>query len=113
MQRVESKLYGRGGQGAKRKHSSSTGAGAAQGKPLPPLPLPPAIAGFHTRRVNLTFRFVPDAHVLPFERLAPRAREDVRAYVTELAEGVPFFRDALAAAPPPPEQRAGDGACSS
>jgi DNA oxidative demethylase len=62
--------------------------------------LPPAIDGFRTRRVNLTFRHVPAEHVVPLARLGPRARADVRPYVEELARHAPFFRDALAAAPP-------------
>lgn len=60
------------------------------------LDLPPAIAGFRTRRVNFTFRFVPDEHVVPFAQLAPRARDDVRDYVTTLAAHAPFFARALA-----------------
>lgn len=61
--------------------------------------LPPAIEGFRTRRVNFTFRYVPDEHVIPFEQLSSRAREDVRGYVAELAKSSPFFARALAAAP--------------
>jgi alkylated DNA repair protein (DNA oxidative demethylase) len=61
--------------------------------------LPPAIEGFRTRRVNFTFRYVPDEHVLPFAELSTRTRDDVREYVQRLAEGSSFFRRALAAAP--------------
>ena len=61
------------------------------------LDLPPAIAGFRTRRVNLTFRYVPDEHVVPFARLPASARDDVRAYVATLAESSPFFAAALSA----------------
>lgn len=60
------------------------------------LDLPPAIDGFRTRRVNFTFRHVPPADVVPFARLAPRARDDVRGYVTELAASSAFWRAALA-----------------
>ena len=60
------------------------------------LDLPPAIAGFRTRRVNFTFRYVPDEHVVPFAALPPRARDDVRDYVTTLAQSSPFFASALA-----------------
>jgi DNA oxidative demethylase len=73
------------------------------------LDLPPAIAGFRTRRVNLTFRHVPDEHVVAFARLPPRARDDVRDYVATLAQRSAFFARALgderpprAAAPPRP-----------
>ena len=60
------------------------------------LDLPPAIAGFRTRRVNFTFRYVPDEHVVPFVKLPERARDDVRDYVTTLAESSAFFKAALA-----------------
>ena len=64
------------------------------------LDLPPAIEGFRTRRVNLTFRYVPDEHVVPFADLPPAARDDVRDYVATLAQGSPFFAAALAAERP-------------
>ena len=58
--------------------------------------LPPAIDGFRTRRVNLTFRHVPAEHVVPFARLGAVAQDDVRSYVAQLAAHAPFFADALA-----------------
>jgi alkylated DNA repair protein (DNA oxidative demethylase) len=60
--------------------------------------LPPAIDGFRTRRVNLTFRCVPDACVVPYARLGTQAREDVRGYVATLAEASPFWAAARDAA---------------
>lgn len=60
--------------------------------------LPPAMPDFRTRRVNLTFRFVPDAHVVPYARLSPESREDVRPYVEQLARHSAFWRRALEAA---------------
>jgi alkylated DNA repair dioxygenase AlkB len=59
------------------------------------LNLPPQIDGFRTRRVNFTFRYVPDEHVTPFAALPPQARDDVRDYVTELAKHSRFFANAL------------------
>jgi DNA oxidative demethylase len=59
------------------------------------LDLPPHIEGFRTRRVNFTFRYVPDDHVTPFANLPPRARDDVREYVQTLAHSARFFADAL------------------
>jgi alkylated DNA repair dioxygenase AlkB len=59
------------------------------------LDLPPKIAGFRTRRVNFTFRYVPDEHVVPFRDLPPRERDDVRDYVTALATGSSFFAAAV------------------
>jgi len=49
------------------------------------------VADFETRRVNFTFRFVPEAHVIPFARLPRDDAEDVRPYMQELAEYSPFF----------------------
>jgi DNA oxidative demethylase len=63
------------------------------------LNLPPAIDGFRTRRVNFTFRYVPDEHVVPYAQLPGRARDDVRGYVTTLAAMSPFWAGALAAEP--------------
>jgi alkylated DNA repair protein (DNA oxidative demethylase) len=55
------------------------------------LELPPVIDGFRTRRVNFTFRYVPDAHVTPFAALAADARADVAEYVAALAEHSVFW----------------------
>jgi alkylated DNA repair protein (DNA oxidative demethylase) len=60
--------------------------------------LPPEIDGFRTRRINFTFRYVPNEHVIAFTKLGQKAREDVRGYVEELAKGSAFFRRALAVA---------------
>lgn len=51
------------------------------------LPVP----DFETRRLNLTFRYVPDEDVVPYSALEPRARQDVAGYVQTLAESSPFF----------------------
>lgn len=61
------------------------------------LDLPPAIAGFRTRRVNFTFRYVPDEHVVAFADLPAGARDDVRGYVATLARSSAWFAAALAA----------------
>lgn len=53
------------------------------------------VAGFATRRVNFTLRYVPDQHVVPFAKLSAQARDDVRSYVDELARHSAFFRRAL------------------
>ncbi|HEV8550740.1 MAG TPA: alpha-ketoglutarate-dependent dioxygenase AlkB [Polyangiaceae bacterium] len=57
--------------------------------------LPPLMDDFRTRRVNFTFRYVPDEHVIPFAELPAEAQADVRPYVTELSEHSEFFRRAL------------------
>ena len=58
------------------------------------------VPDFETRRVNFTFRWVPDEHVRPFAELSARTREDVRRYVRKLAAGSPFFARQLAKEPP-------------
>lgn len=57
--------------------------------------LGPVVDGFRTRRINLTFRFVPSAHVVPFGALGARAQGDVRGYVETLATASPFWQAAL------------------
>ena len=59
------------------------------------LDLPPRIDRFRTRRVNLTFRYVPARDVVPFTRLGALAQADVRGYVEALARHSPFFAAAL------------------
>lgn len=56
----------------------------------------PHVDGFETRRVNFTFRYVPDEHVIPFARLSAQAQADVREYLETLAHHSAFFRKALA-----------------
>ncbi len=63
------------------------------------LDLPPKLDGFRTRRVNFTFRYVPDEHVIPFKQLPPRERDDVREYIATLAKSSAFFKAALASEP--------------
>jgi hypothetical protein len=65
--------------------------------------MPPELPDFKTRRINLTFRYVPDVHVTPFAKLSPEAREDVRPYMEELARGSTFFREELEKAREPAE----------
>ena len=60
--------------------------------------LPPEIEGFRSRRVNFTFRYVPDEHVIPFAELSAQPRADVEGYVRQLAVSSPFFARALTAA---------------
>ena len=63
------------------------------------LDLPPKIDGFRTRRVNFTFRYVPDEDIVPFARLPASARDDIRDYVAQLAQHSMFFAAELASAP--------------
>jgi DNA oxidative demethylase len=63
------------------------------------LALPPAIAEFRTRRINFTFRYVPEEHVVEFARLPAVARDDVREYIATLARSSEFFAAALVSEP--------------
>lgn len=56
------------------------------------------VSDFEVRRVNFTFRYVPDEHVVRFKDLSAQARADVEGYVAELAKSSPFFAAELAAA---------------
>lgn len=51
--------------------------------------------GYRTRRINLTFRYVPDEHILPLARFPRHLQDDVRSYVSELAQHSEHFRQAL------------------
>ena len=53
------------------------------------------ITNFETRRINFTFRYVPDEHIVPFSRLPETAKEDVHGYMTKLAEHSEFFKSQL------------------
>lgn len=59
--------------------------------------LPPSMPDFRTRRVNFTFRHVPERHVVRFRDLGAEARADVRGYVERLARSSAHFRAELAA----------------
>jgi alkylated DNA repair dioxygenase AlkB len=62
------------------------------------LDLAPRVPGFRTRRINLTLRYVPEEHIVPFAALGPQARRDIEGYVAELASSAPFWSAALRAA---------------
>jgi alkylated DNA repair dioxygenase AlkB len=57
--------------------------------------LDPPIEGFQTRRINLTFRYVPNEFIVPFENLPSNLRKDIRPYVEELSQYSPFFKEVL------------------
>jgi hypothetical protein len=50
---------------------------------------------FVTRRINFTFRYVPDAHIARYAELPADAAAAVHAYMRELARHSPFFRREL------------------
>jgi DNA oxidative demethylase len=53
------------------------------------------VADFDTRRINFTFRYVPDEHVMPYAKLSAEARRDVEGSMQTLATHSPFFAAAL------------------
>ena len=53
------------------------------------------VEGFETRRVNFTFRYVPNEDIKPWGQLPATAQEDTRGYVEELAKSSEFFRRLL------------------
>jgi alkylated DNA repair protein (DNA oxidative demethylase) len=54
--------------------------------------LGPKIHGFQTRRINFTFRYVPEEHIYPYQNLPSHLQEDIRPYLVELAKGSSFFK---------------------
>lgn len=59
------------------------------------------VEGFETRRINFTFRYVPEEHILPWHKLPETARQDTRGYMELLAKRSPFFAEAVARAEAP------------
>jgi alkylated DNA repair dioxygenase AlkB len=53
------------------------------------------IDNFETRRINFTFRYVPDEHIVPFFKLSGEAQEDVRGYMEKLSTRSDYFRSQL------------------
>ncbi|MFN8792447.1 MAG: alpha-ketoglutarate-dependent dioxygenase AlkB [Bdellovibrionales bacterium] len=61
------------------------------GPELPEIQIP----NFETRRLNLTFRFVPPEHIRPAAELPKAFQEDILCYVRELAQTSSFWRSEL------------------
>ena len=53
------------------------------------------IKNFITRRINFTFRYVPEEHIIEFKNLPIEAREDILPYVAELSKNSEFFKKIL------------------
>ena len=49
------------------------------------------IEGFETRRINFTFRYVPEQHVYPFEAMPKNQQSDILPYIKKLAEKSSYF----------------------
>lgn len=56
-------------------------------KSLPKIPIP----NFETRRINLTFRYVPDEHIKPYSAFPKTLKNDIQSYVEELAQSSSFW----------------------
>jgi hypothetical protein len=54
--------------------------------------LGPSIEGFQTRRINFTFRYVPEEHIYPLENMPQAFQQDIMPYVSKLAEHSDYFR---------------------
>lgn len=50
---------------------------------------------FETRRINFTFRFVPNDHIKPFSELPENLQQDIKGYVAELGEKSAFWKNQL------------------
>lgn len=53
------------------------------------------VSDFETRRINFTFRYVPDEHILPFYKLPTDNQEDTLEYMEKLALHSDFFKKHL------------------
>ena len=50
---------------------------------------------YETRRVNLTFRYVPDEHIIDLEKLPRNLASDIQGYVQELSHHSEFWKSAF------------------
>lgn len=51
--------------------------------------------GFKTRRVNFTFRYVPEEHIYPLDQFSSEDIEDLSALVEKLAETDPYWKQQI------------------
>ena len=54
--------------------------------------LGPKIEGFNTRRINFTFRYVPEEHIYNFKDLPLNQQSDIQQYVNKLGENSSFWQ---------------------
>jgi DNA oxidative demethylase len=57
--------------------------------------LGPKIEDFQTRRINFTFRYVPEEHIHNLKELPPQLRQDILPYVRTLAQTSPYWQKVL------------------
>lgn len=53
--------------------------------------MPEVLDDFRLRRVSVSFRFVPEAHIKSLHELSPGVQDQVRGYVEQLAASSPHF----------------------
>ena len=53
----------------------------------------PQIEGFQTRRINFTFRYVPEEHIHHFRDLPVHLQQDIYPYVEKLGESSSFWKN--------------------
>lgn len=53
--------------------------------------LGPPLEGFNTRRINFTFRYVPEQHIVPFSALPSQLQADILPYLQILSLNSDFF----------------------
>ncbi len=49
------------------------------------------IENFETRRINFTFRYVPEKHIYPFEAIPQNKQQDIIQYIRKLGESSLYF----------------------
>ena len=52
----------------------------------------PAIDGFQTRRINFTFRYVPEEHIYDFSKIPGTLQQDLMPYIETLSLNSAFFK---------------------
>jgi hypothetical protein len=52
----------------------------------------PAVPGFQTRRINFTFRYVPEEHVYPLDQIPKPLQNDIQPYLETLALHSHYFQ---------------------
>lgn len=57
--------------------------------------LGPQIEGFNTRRINFTFRYVPEEHIYSLDQMPLPQRQDIAPYLETLAQHSPYFKRLL------------------
>lgn len=55
----------------------------------------PSIESFQTRRINFTFRYVPEEHIYPLDKIPTHLKSDITPYLTTLSEHSKYFKNLL------------------